>query len=69
MLIDETDTDVIARVKRLRAYAGLTQEDFATKYGIPVATYRKWENGERVPPDYTITLLERVIEYEKAEEK
>ncbi len=65
VIIEKTDNDVMKRVKRLRAYAGLTQDEFANKYGIPAATYRKWENGNRIPPDYVITLLERVIESEK----
>ncbi|MCR5451453.1 MAG: helix-turn-helix domain-containing protein [Lachnospiraceae bacterium] len=56
------DTDTIARLKRLRAYSGLTQAEFATKYEIPASTYAKWENGDREPAGYIVSLLERAVE-------
>jgi putative transcriptional regulator len=40
----------IPRVKTLRRALGLTQEEFAARYQIPIGTLRDWEQG-RVTPD------------------
>jgi putative transcriptional regulator len=40
----------IPRIKTLRRALGLTQEEFATKYHIPLGTLRDWEQG-RTEPD------------------
>jgi putative transcriptional regulator len=38
------------RAKIIRRALGLSQEDFATRYHIPIGTLRDWEQG-RVEPD------------------
>ena len=40
----------VPRVKTLRRALGLTQEEFATRYHIPLGTLRDWEQG-RTQPD------------------
>ncbi len=40
----------VPRVKTLRRALGLTQEEFAVRYRIPVGTLRDWEQG-RAQPD------------------
>ncbi len=40
----------IPRVKTLRRSLGLTQEEFATRYHVPLGTLRDWEQG-RTQPD------------------
>jgi len=40
----------VARTKTLRRALGLTQEEFAARYQIPVGTLRDWEQG-RAEPD------------------
>jgi putative transcriptional regulator len=40
----------IPRTKSLRRALGLSQEEFATRYHIPVSTLRDWEQG-RFEPD------------------
>lgn len=40
----------VPRVKTLRRALALTQEEFATRYHIPLGTLRDWEQG-RVTPD------------------
>jgi putative transcriptional regulator len=40
----------IPRIKTLRRALGLTQEEFAARYHIPVGTLRDWEQG-RTQPD------------------
>ena len=39
----------VPRVKTLRRALGLTQEEFATRYHIPVGTLRDWEQGRSEP--------------------
>jgi putative transcriptional regulator len=40
----------VPRIKTLRRALGLTQEEFAARYRIPVGTLRDWEQG-RTEPD------------------
>jgi putative transcriptional regulator len=51
----------VPEVKRLRWQLELTQEAFAERYGIPVATVRDWEQG-RSSPDATARSFLRAIE-------
>ena len=39
----------IPRIKTLRRALGLTQDEFATRYQIPLGTLRDWEQGRREP--------------------
>jgi len=48
-------------IRELRDTTGLTQKEFAHKYGIPLSTLCKWEQGESSPPSYVITLLARAL--------
>ena len=50
-----TDSDMarkhrVSRAKTLRRALGLTQEEFAARYQIPLGTLRDWEQG-RAEPD------------------
>jgi len=40
----------VPRVKTLRRALGLTQEEFAARYHVPLGTLRDWEQG-RTEPD------------------
>lgn len=48
-------------VKELRDRTNLSQSKFAEKYGIPVSTLRKWEQGETTPAPYVISMLAKQI--------
>jgi putative transcriptional regulator len=48
------------QVKIIRRALGLSQEDFAARYQIPVGTLRDWEQG-RVEPDQAARAYLRVI--------
>ena len=39
----------VPRIKTLRRALGLTQEEFATRYKIPLGTLRDWEQGRSEP--------------------
>ncbi len=53
-------------IKELRALTGLSCEEFAERYGIPIHTLHKWELPDdnanyRSCRPYILSLLERVI--------
>jgi len=48
------------RAKVIRRALGLSQEDFAARYHIPVGTLRDWEQG-RVEPDQAARAYLTVI--------
>jgi putative transcriptional regulator len=48
-------------VVRVRKKTGLTQKAFAATFLIPLATLRKWEQGQRVPQGPAQALL-RIID-------
>ena len=50
----------VPRAKTLRRALGLTQEEFATRYHIPVGTLRDWEQG-RSEPDQPARAYLKVI--------
>lgn len=44
-------------VRDLRRRARLTQEEFASRLGVPVETIRNWEQGKRMPRGPARALL------------
>jgi putative transcriptional regulator len=48
-------------VKAIRERLGLSQEEFALRYGLEVASLRNWEQG-RTQPELAVRVLFRVIE-------
>jgi putative transcriptional regulator len=44
-------------VKQLRRKVGLTQEQFAARFGFSTATLRHWERGDRNPHGPALVLL------------
>lgn len=59
--VEEVDTHM-HEIKEIRGISGLTQEDFALKYEIPLPTLKCWETGTRTPPDYVVRLLKTVVQ-------
>lgn len=50
----------VAPVKRIRWQLGLSQEDFAERFEIPIGTLRDWEQG-RSRPDRAAAAYLKVI--------
>lgn len=44
-------------VSELRRGMGMTQEQFAARFGFSVATLRHWERGDRTPQGAALVLL------------
>ena len=47
-------------IKEIRERTGLSQSQFAKKYGISVRTLQGWESGKR-PPECVPFLLDRCV--------
>jgi putative transcriptional regulator len=47
----------VPRSKTLRRALGLTQEEFAERFGIPLGTLRDWEQGRSEPEASTRSYL------------
>lgn len=53
-------------VKALRAKVGMTQEEFAARFGVSTATLRHWERGDRNPQGPALVLLNVIQHNPKA---
>jgi len=53
-------------VKELRQRVGMTQEQFAARFGFSVATLRHWERGDRSPAGPALVLLNVIAKDHKA---
>ena len=47
----------VPRVKTMRRALGLTQEEFAARYHVPLGTLRDWEQGRTEPDQPTRAYL------------
>lgn len=56
-------------IKELREDLGLSQSQFAKKFGIPVRTLQGWEIDRRKPPEYVVQMIQRIIELESKDDK
>ena len=54
------------KIKELRELTGLSQQQFADKFKIPVNSIRNWEQGKRTPPEYLPGMIEEIIRLEQA---
>jgi len=53
-------------VKNIRANVGMSQNEFASAFGISVSTLRHWERGDRTPHGPALVLLNVVAKEPKA---
>lgn len=53
-------------VKNIRARVGMSQNEFASAFGISVSTLRHWERGDRTPHGPALVLLNVVAKDPKA---
>ncbi|MCF6208246.1 MAG: helix-turn-helix domain-containing protein [Ghiorsea sp.] len=47
-------------VKNIRTQIGMSQNEFASAFGISVSTLRHWERGDRKPQGSALALLNMV---------
>jgi putative transcriptional regulator len=53
-------------VKEVRAKVGMSQNEFASAFGISVSTLRHWERGDRSPHGPALVLLNVVAKEPQA---
>jgi putative transcriptional regulator len=53
-------------VSLIRRRIGMTQTQFARRFGFPVATIRHWERGERKPQGSALVLLNLIARNSQA---
>lgn len=53
-------------VKKVRAKVGMSQNEFASAFGISVSTLRHWERGDRSPHGPALVLLNVVAKEPQA---
>jgi putative transcriptional regulator len=53
-------------VKNIRAQVGMSQNEFASAFGISISTLRHWERGDRTPHGPALVLLNVVAKEPKA---
>ena len=51
--------------KTLRNETNLSQAQFVKLFGIPLQTYKNWEQGLRTPPDYVYQMMKEIIKYKE----
>ncbi len=59
--IEETTS---VRVKRIRNELGLTQREFADRFGLQIRTIQNWEQSRRVKMDAAGDILMRLIDHD-----
>ena len=52
------------RIKEIRAQTGLSQTKFGEKFHIAPANIQMWEQGVNNPTEYTMFMIERILELE-----
>lgn len=52
-------------IKSLCERFSLTQSDFSKRFEIPYRTVQDWYSGRRVPPEYVITMIEKICSLEQ----
>ena len=52
------------QIKQLRQQTGLSQNQFAALFKIPVHTLQQWEQGLRKPPEYVVFMIEKILKIE-----
>lgn len=55
------------KAAEIRKITGMSRAAFCKKYGIPLRTMEEWEAGRRVPPDYVLEWLERLVKIDFAD--
>ena len=54
-------------IAELRKRTGLSQSKFAKKFHLNVRTLQTWEQGIRNCPEWTLWMIERILELEEKE--
>lgn len=56
------------QIKDIRESSGMSRAAFCRKYKIPIRTMEDWEAGKRIPPEYVMEWLQRLVEIDAKKE-
>lgn len=60
---------MISILKQVRLNLNLTQKEASSYLGIPLRTFQNWEEGTRVPGEWTIDLVvDKLLNFKKEQE-
>lgn len=48
-------------IRELRKNSGMTQKQFAERFGIALSTLRRWEQRVSEPPSYLVPLMQQLL--------
>ena len=51
-------------IVQIRKKLGMTQNEFAEKFHIPISRLKKWEYVEKQTPNYALYMIRRIIDLE-----
>lgn len=49
------------------AASGLSMAELSRRYAIPYKTLQHWRDGSRVPPDYVLVMLDKLVRIDRIE--
>lgn len=52
-------------IREMRKSLGLSQSEYAAKFGMSKRTLENWEQGRTTPPDYVVYMMQQICELEK----
>lgn len=55
-------------LKEIRKKMNLSQQEFSSKFKIPLKTLQGWEQGLRKPTNYVIFMIKEIIRLENKNE-
>lgn len=57
MGLGRIEDGILMTIKEHRQAAGLTQQQFAELFDIPIDTVKAWDSGRRKPPEWAEKLI------------
>ena len=55
----------MTKSEEIRAILGISRAEFSRRYNIPIRTLEDWDAGKKNPPEYVMTMLERIVREDK----
>lgn len=65
--MQETESDIVFKLKEVRRKLGLTQEALAHQLGVSFTSVNRWENGQTTPSPLARRQIEELFEKHKKE--
>ncbi|MBQ9975847.1 MAG: helix-turn-helix domain-containing protein [Clostridia bacterium] len=53
-------------IKEICEEYGLKQIELSRRFNIPIRTVQDWCRGIRIPPDYVVSMIDELLQYDKS---